>query len=541
MADISAAAAEERVLGFWLSYSGDDVAKETLYIDGIRFAYDDLYVTEGDTVELSVFDGNGLYRTSVEEGGKALESLSFVCEDTGIYTYNYKISLDGAKDTEFTRNVYVRPAAEYGIASRFDDETDVLDLSAQGVEYGITAENSVNGTAAYMRYGSELLGAKLTFTSERLRDTGNFDYLSVELYLDTESTHEVEINGIKTTLSAGSGWKTLYIPLTKEAIDTLVFSVDNASSSENGTLYIDEIFFGWNAIESGVGYETEIRIEADDRYEVSYFTDDSDAELTGSVFKANAAGTYTVEYLIQEKGTQRQSRIERTIIVYDWPDYGDYFGGVSSDNADDYLRAIDYEKDEPLPLHGVEAEGEFEGLSWFETNCQWPLAYFENKAALNQLRVFDAIELEIYYVGSNAHIFYLSRDKVGADNAATVQYNNTKPNQWNTIVLEKARRNTGNCSERLSTIRRILPICASSSETRIPAMKICAFMCGRSAAYSATKSSARTRASISDWARWKANARSAGARWTGRFSGRKIPVNIPSPILSPVTAWPLRR
>ena len=437
MADISAAAAGERVLGFWLSYCGDDVAKETLYIDGIRFAYDDLYVTEGDTVDLAVFDGNGLYRTSVEEGGKALESLSFVCEDTGIYTYNYKISLDGAKDTEFTRNVYVRPAAEYGIASRFDDETDVLDLSAQGVEYGITAENSVNGTAAYMRYGSELLGAKLTFTSERLRDAGNFDYLSVELYLDTESPHEVEINGIKTTLSAGSGWKTLYIPLTKEAIDTLVFSVDNASSSENGTLYIDEIFFGWNAIESGVGYETEIRIEADDRYEVSYFTDDSDAELTGSVFKANAAGTYTVEYLIQEKGTQRQSRIERTIIVYDWPDYGDYFGGVSSDNADDYLRAIDYEKDEPLPLHGVEAEGEFEGLSWFETNCQWPLAYFENKAALNQLRVFDAIELEIYYVGSNAHIFYLSRDKVGADNAATVQYNNTKPNQWNTIVLEK--------------------------------------------------------------------------------------------------------
>ena len=437
-AEIARVAAGEKAEGFWLSYVSDDFSEETLYVDGIRFGYDDLYVTEGESVDLSVFDGNGLYQTSVtDEEGQPLDTLSFICDETGIFSYRYKVALDGAKDTEFVRSVYVRSAAEYGVASRFDDETDILDLSAQGVEYGITAENSVNGTAAYMRYGSELLGAKLTFTSERLRDAGNFDYLSVELYLDTESPHEVEINRIKTTLSAGSGWKTLYIPLTKEAIDTLVFSVDNASSSENGTLYIDEIFFGWNAIESGVGYETEIRIEADDRYEVSYFTDDSDAELTGSVFKANAAGTYTVEYLIQEKGTQRQSRIERTIIVYDWPDYGDYFGGVSSDNADDYLRAIDYEKDEPLPLYGVEAEGEFEGLSWFETNCQWPLAYFENKAALNQLRVFDAIELEIYYVGSNAHIFYLSRDKVGADNAATVQYNNTKPNQWNTIVLEK--------------------------------------------------------------------------------------------------------
>lgn len=65
------------------------------------------------------------------------------------------------------------------------------------------------------------------------------------------------------------------------------------------------------------------------------------------------------------------------------------------------------------------------------------MTYFDNKAFLNQLRIFDAIEIEFYYRADQAHIFYLSRDKAGASNAATLQFNDTKPNQWNTLVFEK--------------------------------------------------------------------------------------------------------
>lgn len=441
---IAEIAAMERVVGIYLSYSYEaDSAKgeeAALYVDGVRFGYDDVYVTEGGSADLSVFESDGIYRVTIaDDEGNVLSSPVVTYEETGIYTYKYVVLCENSKNTEFTRTIYVRAGTVYGVASRFDDKTDALDLSAQGMEYGISDERAVEGSAAYIKYGSSLSAAQLVFESEAFGQALSFDYIEASLYLDTVSAHKVSVNGVERTISAADGWVSVRIPLSQnEALSSVVFFVENSVNSESGSLYIDNVVFGWNAIEDGVGYEIDAHIDVEDKYTVDYSLEDTEnIGIEGSVITASAAGTYTIKYTVREQGTDKYSEIYREIVVHEWPDFGDYFGGMTSGNQQSYLRAIDYDQDSLLPIQGVESGDEFDGLAYFETDCQWPLAYFDNKAFLNQLRIFDAIEIEFYYRADQAHIFYLARDKVGASNAATLQFNDTKPNQWNTLVFEK--------------------------------------------------------------------------------------------------------
>lgn len=78
---IAEIAAMERVVGIYLSYSYEaDSAKgeeAALYVDGVRFGYDDVYVTEGGSVDLSVFESDGIYRVTIaDDEGNVLSSPS---------------------------------------------------------------------------------------------------------------------------------------------------------------------------------------------------------------------------------------------------------------------------------------------------------------------------------------------------------------------------------------------------------------------------------------------------------------------------------
>ena len=207
---IAEIAAMERVVGIYLSYSYEaDSAKgeeAALYVDGVRFGYDDVYVTEGGSADLSVFESDGIYRVTIaDDEGNVLSSPVVTCEETGIYTYKYVVLCENSKNTEFTRTIYVRAGTVYGVASRFDDKTDALDLSAQGMEYGISDERAVEGSAAYIKYGSSLSAAQLVFESEAFGQALSFDYIEASLYLDTVSAHKVSVNGVERTISAADG------------------------------------------------------------------------------------------------------------------------------------------------------------------------------------------------------------------------------------------------------------------------------------------------------------------------------------------------
>lgn len=116
-------------------------------------------------------------------------------------------------------------------------------------------------------------------------------------------------------------------------------------NSESGSLYIDNVVFGWKAIEDGVGYEIDTHIDVEDKYTVDYSLEDTEnIGIEGSVITASAAGTYTIKYTVREQGTDKYSEIYREIVVHEWPDFGDYFGGMTSGNHQSYFRAFDYDQ-----------------------------------------------------------------------------------------------------------------------------------------------------------------------------------------------------